>query len=146
MCVGLDVPPWTPEGLFQGDMTKSMADSPPPWALRPWGDFSTVGNTAAGHPQSLEVRGVLLVKKLKLFRENWIYRVLLGFSFHRSSPHQPMLPQMGGSEEGQCATGEKTGCSLNNTTSWLVLTATLEKAVKNSLWRINLGLPGRTVG
>lgn len=47
--------------------------------------------------------------------------------------------------EGPCATGREMGCLLNNAISWLLLTAALAKAVKNSLQGINLGLPWRKV-
>lgn len=63
---------------------------------------------------------------------------LLGFP---SSAALPVLAQTGSSAEGQRTTGEEMGCLLNSTISWLVLTATLAKAVKNSLRGINLGLP-----
>lgn len=62
----------TSQGLFPEDTAKSWADSSPPPALHPHGDPSTVGNTAAGLLQSLEARGVLLAKKLKLFGEDWL--------------------------------------------------------------------------
>lgn len=55
------------EGLLPEDAAESVAGSPPAPALHPAGDCSTAGSTAAGHLQSLEVRGVALVKKLKLF-------------------------------------------------------------------------------
>lgn len=74
------------------------------------------------------------MKKLKLFGEDRLCGLRWVFSFHRSSPHLPVLAQMGGSAVGPCTTGEKMGCLLSNTTSWLVLTATLAKGVKNSLW------------
>jgi len=116
------------EGLFPADVLRSTADSALPPAPHPGGDFGTVGTAAAGHLQSRKARGASLVKKLKLFGEDWLCG--LCFSFCRSSPHLPTLAWMGGSAEGRCTTGGKMGCLLNSTSSQLVLTATLANTME----------------